>query len=57
MQLPEVDGQVLRQLMDSLQGLTQHAKTVAGGIQQVGYDAAQSPVQMCALDHEQFKHL
>lgn len=34
-QSPEVDGQVLRQLMDNLQGLPQHAKTVAGGIQQV----------------------
>ena len=35
-QSPELGGQVLRQLADKVQGLPQRAKTVAGGIQQVG---------------------
>ena len=31
----ETDGQIVRQLINNLQGLPRHAKTVAGGIQQV----------------------
>lgn len=42
-QLLEMDGQGLHQLMDSIQGLPQHAKTIAGGVQQVGCCVAKSP--------------
>ena len=47
-QLPEMEGQALRQLMHSIQGLPQHAKSVAGNIQKVGWYVVTACSQLLA---------